>query len=265
MQLTDWVDFSKWPYELLAFFVVCIGLCVGSFLNVVIVRLPRGRSIVTPSSRCGFCRSAISRAMNLPIVGFLLSRGMCSKCGHAFSVRYPVIEALNAILYFVVFSIYGWTLSSLVFSLFTSALLAMSFIDLEFKIIPDSISLGGWALATVVAALGFSNYPIDLIGSVLGGLAGYGSFWVLSRAYSFIVGEEGLGGGDVKLMGFIGALLGIKGVVVTILVGSLLGTVVGIIFIFGMKKTKKFPIPFGPFLALGALAAVFQIDLLWWP
>jgi leader peptidase (prepilin peptidase)/N-methyltransferase len=203
--------------------------------------------------------------MNFPILSFLWTSGQCQECGYAYSIRYPIVEFLNAVLFFVVWTIYGWHPQLIIFWGLSSTLLAMSFIDLEFRIIPDELSLGGWAVAIVIALLGVFQFPLSASESIFGSLFGYFSFWILSKLYAFFTAEEGLGGGDVKLMGLIGAVLGFRGVLTTILLGSLLGSLIGILFIIIFKKSKKFPIPFGPFLAVGAYAAIFRLDELWWP
>ena len=260
----DFVDFTNLPEAFQFIFIFCIGLCIGSFLNVAIVRLPRGRSLISPSSRCGFCKSSLKPWMNIPVLSFMLSGGQCSHCGYAYSFRYTIVELLTGILFLSLYSMYGWSMDCLIFSLFASVLVVMSFIDLEFRIIPDAISLGGWAVALILSLIQIPHYPIDFLPSLLGSLAGFVGFWSLSRLYYLVNLEEGLGGGDVKLMGFIGAVIGIKGVVTTILVGSFLGSLIGILFMIFFKKTKRFPIPFGPFLAIGALAALFQLDRIFW-
>jgi len=241
------------------------GLCVGSFLNVVIVRVPRGESIRLPSSRCGTCRSSLAWWMNIPVFSFLLTGGCCLHCGMAYSSRYPVVEALTAVLFFSVWTIHGWTFTSLLFCSFSAALLAITFIDLEFRIIPDSLSIGGWLIALALAALSIPGYPIDFVSSVVGSLVGFGSFWLLGRLYYWLTYREGLGGGDVKLMGFIGAVIGIQGVVTTILVGSIAGTISAGVYMAFFKKTRHYPIPFGPYLAIGALIVVFGLDRIFWP
>lgn len=250
--------------SLQAVVVFLVGICLGSFLNVIVVRLPRGRSLISPSSRCGFCRSSLKFWMNIPILSFLWTAGRCSYCGHAYSARYPLVEFLMGVLSVALWSVYGWTLAFVLFLLFVAALVAVCFIDLEFKIIPDSLSLGGWAVALILSCLSLPGYSMDFSSALAGSLLGYGVFWLLSRVYYWLNHEEGLGGGDVKLMGFIGAVLGMQGALTTILVGSLAGTVVGLFFMIIFKKTKRFPIPFGPFLVLGAFVSVFQLDLWWW-
>jgi len=252
------------PKPVQIFSVVAAGLCVGSFLNVVIARVPRGRSIVHPSSRCGFCRSGISAWRNVPLLGFLSSAGRCSRCGVAYSVRYPVIEALTPIVFLANWSLYGWSAALLFYSLFCAALIAISFIDLEFRIIPDSMSLGGWAVALILSALSVPGFPTDLISAVTGSLLGAAGFWLISRIFYFVTHEEGLGFGDVKVVGFMGAMLGWRGVISAIFVGSILGTVIGIFNMTVHKKTKRAPIAFGPFLSIGAMVVVFQLDPFWW-
>lgn len=246
-----------------ALFVVSIGLCLGSFLNVVIVRLPRGKSLISPGSRCGFCRSALKWYTNIPLLGFLRSGGSCSKCGVRYSSRYFWVELLTAALFLGLWSVHGWSQLTVLYCIFAAAIIAMSFIDIEFRIIPDAISLGGCAVALILSALSVPDYPLTLVESIVGVAIGYGLFWVLSRSFYFLTQEVGLGEGDLKLMAFIGAVVGIKGVITTVLVGSILGTLVGLISLFILKKSRRFPIPFGPFLGMGALVHVMRLDF-WW-
>jgi leader peptidase (prepilin peptidase)/N-methyltransferase len=241
-----------------------LGLCVGSFLNVVVIRVPRGRSIHRPSSRCGFCRSSIPFWMNIPVLSFLFSGGACVKCGHRFSARYAMVELLTCILFVAITACYGWSAQTLLYCLFAAALLAMTFIDLELKIIPDQISIGGWVVAMLLAALQIGWYPLSFFDALIGSLVGYFIFWIVSRVFYFVTHEEGLGGGDIKLMGFVGAMLGWQGAVSTIVVGNVLGLVVGIISIICLKKSRRTPIPFGPFLAMGALVHLLRLDQWWW-
>lgn len=253
-----------------ALIVGLLGLVVGSFLNVIIYRLPRQKSIVSPSSRCGICRSSIVPYMNVPILSYIFSLGRCSKCGAIYSGRYPVVELLTALLFLGVWSHYGFGSLTLIYCFFVAALVVASFIDLELRLIPDSVSVGGWALALIVSMLSIPHYPMTLYSALVGSAVGFGLFFILSRSFFWITGEEGLGGGDVKLMGFVGAVLGLKGVIVTTLIGSVLGAFVGLVVLIVMRKGRRFPIPFGPFLAVGALFSlygfgdlIFQIPLAW--
>ncbi len=172
--------------------------------------------------------------------------------------------------------VFGWNSTFFLVLSFVGLLVAISFIDMELRLIPDFLSLGGWAVALMVAALGLSGFPLfdrSLMGpqmplffqSALSSIFGYGLFWTLSRFYAFARKEEGLGGGDVKLMGLVGAVLGIPGVVSTTLIGSILALAVGGVAILFQRKTKHFPIPFGPALAIGALVTTFGLDRWIWP
>ncbi len=237
------------------------GSIVGSFLNVVIYRLPRGKSLIKPSSRCSSCRSAIPCWMNIPILSYLISAGRCTRCGAIYSIRYLIVEILTALFFVAIYLYFGMTLQSLLVAVLVCILISASFIDLELKIIPDEISFGGWAFFLFTALLGRGIFGIEILESISGAALGFGSFWILSRSYYFVMGEEGLGGGDVKLMGLIGAALGVNGVITTVLIGSLLGAVISLILILLLKKGRRFPVPFGPFLASGALVAIFELDV----
>jgi leader peptidase (prepilin peptidase)/N-methyltransferase len=259
------IDLSLFPQWLQILFVIFFGLCIGSFLNVVIYRLPRDKSLVSPSSCCGFCKNKLRPWMNIPVLSFVFTGGQCGFCGIAYSVRYPLVEILTAFMFVGVWSVYGFNLNTGFLSVFAAALIAISFIDLEFRIIPDGLSLGGWAVALLVSVIGIQDYPVSFQSALLGSVVGAGFLWAISRIFYFITKEEGLGGGDIKLIGFIGAVLGLQGVITSILVGSILGSLVGFIFVMHiMKKSKRFPIPFGPFLALGALVNLFQLDQIFW-
>ncbi len=259
-------------FEALICFV--LGIIVGSFVNVVVARLPRGRSLIHPGSRCGFCRSSIRFYQNIPLFSFLWSGGSCGQCGHPYSVRYFVIELLMGLLGVAVGAVYGFSILGGWFLCLTALLVAVSFIDLELKIIPDSLSLGAWGFSLIVIGFGIVELPAFASGQGLRGLLGtgplvtafvssvigYGSLWILSNAYYFIKREEGLGGGDVKLMGLIGATLGLEGIITSLLVGSLLGSIVGIYFIYVRRKSRHFPFPFGPFLSIGAMVSVLRLS-----
>lgn len=263
--MSAFLHISDLPHGVQAGFFLLLGLVIGSFLNVIIVRLPKGRSIIQPSSRCGFCRSSIPWFMNIPLMSFVVTAGKCIKCGSYYSARYPLIELLTGIFFVSIWSVYGWTILALIYALFTAALIAITFIDLEYRIIPDSLSLGGWVVGLGLALVAGDFYPLSWVESLVGSFLGYVAFWLLARIFYQFYQEEGLGGGDVKLMGFIGAFLGVRGVFSSILVGSLLGCLVGILVIGVRKRSRKFPIPFGPFLAIGALSTLFHLDFWWIP
>jgi len=243
---------------------ILIGTCIGSFLNVVIVRLPRGRSIVSPGSRTFPWRSSIPAYQNIPVLSYLLNFGRDRKSGWFYSIRYLVIEILTPTIFLALYFTHGWSMTALVYALVCSCLIAASFIDLDLRIIPDSLTIGVWFVAILAAAFEAKGYPLDFQSAVFGSIIGYGSFWLLSRSYYWITGEDGLGGADVKLMGFIGAVVGWKGVIVTVLVASLSGALVGLFLMMVYRKGRRFPIPFGPFLAAGAMVSIFRIDVIDW-
>jgi len=232
----------------LLFFV--LGAVIGSFLNVCIYRLPRERSIVTPGSSCPHCGAHIAFYDNIPFVSHLVLKGKCRHCGARISLQYVTVELLTALLYAVVFQLYGFSLDLAVMLLFVSLLIVISFIDLEFKIIPDVLSLGGVVAGGVLCFFRSTfNYVDALLGIVLGG----GILWAIAAGYELLRKREGMGGGDIKLLAMIGAFCGIKGVLFALVFGSLFGTLVGIPVMLIKHEDTKYAIPFGPFLSLGAL------------
>lgn len=248
------------PIWLQTAIVLCFGFCVGSFLNVVIVRLPRGRSIVKPSSRSWPWRSSLRWYENIPVLSYVFNRGMDRKSGYPYSLRYLVVEVLTALLFFAIYLHYGWSMPSLYYAAFASVLIAGSFIDLELRILPNELTLGAWAVAIGLVLLGVKAYPLTITEALLGGIFGYVLFWLLSRGYFWVTGEEGLGGGDVKWMGFIGAVIGMEGVLMTIMLASFIGAALGLVMMLVLDKSRRYPIPFGPFLACGALLYLFGIN-----
>lgn len=239
-----------------------IGICVGSFLNVVIYRLPRGMSLIHPRSRCGFCGSSISALRNIPLASFLLSGGACEACGYRYSSRYFWIELFGGLIALVLYSIYGWSFEWVLYFSFAATLLALSVIDIDFFIIPDSMSIGAMVVTLAIAALPLTDHPLNLMSSLMGAGVGMGGFYLLSRLFYFIRHEEGLGLGDVKLMGFVGAMLGVEGVFITVMVGSFLGLFVSILSAGGLSKAKNKPFPFGPSLSIGAFSALMGLERL---
>lgn len=245
------------------FFSLLIGLCVGSFLNVVIYRLPRGRSIVSPGSHCSVCKSSIVWWANVPILGYLISRGQCTKCHAPYSARYVLVEFLMAVMAWVAYAQSGWTPEFFVRFVFYALLIAVTFIDLDLKIIPDELSLGGCALFLMFALLGVGLHQIDFMNALIAAAVGAGFFWATAKVFYFLTQNEGLGGGDVKLMALVGAALGLEGILTTVLVGSVLGVLAALFLMAFFKHKKREPLPFGPFLALGALLASFSSLSVW--
>lgn len=236
--------------EVLIFFI--FGLIVGSFLNVCIYRIPRKISIIKPSSFCPACGNRIKPWHNIPILSFILLKGKCVYCGSKISFRYPLVEMLNGILYVLSYLKFGLTAYLIFILIFISSMIVVSFIDLDFQIIPDQISIPLIFIGFIFSLLSHnytalvSDFKESLMGIVVGG----GSLLIVS-----IVSKGGMGGGDIKLNAAIGAFLGWKSALLTIFIGSLIGSIVGIIM---LKKTGKRKIPFGPFLSIGALICLFS-------
>lgn len=245
----------------LAALAFVIGAVVGSFLNVCICRMPEDKSVVSPPSACPRCGSGIRWHDNIPIISFLVLRARCRFCGEPISWRYPLVEALNGILTLLLFIRFGTSLTFLAMFVLCSALVAITFIDLDHQIIPDSISLPGiplgFAASFVIGDLYHVGAVLGWLNSLLGILLGGGSLLLVALLYEKITGNEGMGGGDIKLLAMMGAFLGWRSVPFIIFAGSLVGSVVGISIMLIRKKDSKLAIPFGPYLALGALLYIF--------
>ncbi|MBM4123702.1 MAG: prepilin peptidase [Nitrospira sp.] len=239
-----------------------VGAFVGSFLNVCIHRLPRHESVVWPASHCPSCAAPIAPYDNVPLVSYLLLRGRCRACRAPIAWRYPLIESINGVGYGVILWWFGADWPAAVYALFFSALLVITCIDLTHRIIPDAITLPGIAVGLVCAA---TILPIGLLDSVLGLGLGGGLLWGLAWVSPYLFGKEGMGGGDIKLLAMIGAFLGWKPTVLTILVGAVVGSVVGVGLILCKVLRRDQYLPFGPFLALGAVVALlFHREVLTW-
>lgn len=239
--------------------VFLFGAIVGSFLNVCIYRLPAGESVVTPRSRCGACKTPVRAIDNIPILSYLLLRGRCRACKTAISVRYPLVEALTGVAALATFVVFGPTLQAFILFAFLCALIVVSMIDLDHQIIPNVISVPGIAIGFAAALLvGQPSWRASLAGLLLGG----GVLWGVSETYYRLTGREGMGFGDVKLLAMIGAFLGWQAIPVTLLLASLTGTLIGVAVMLARGSDSRTPIPFGPFLAAGAVCALFFGDAL---
>lgn len=227
------------------------GLVVGSFLNVCIYRIPRNLSIVKPFSFCPNCRENIKPWHNIPVLSYIILRGKCAHCGSKISLRYPIVEALNGILWVFAYQKFGVTIELPFVLFFISALIVITFIDMDFQIIPDSLSLPLIFLGTVLSLIPHNSAELNskITDSLLGILIGGGILYLIA-----IVSRGGMGGGDIKLNAGVGAYLGWQCSLLTLFVGSFVGAIVGIVI---LKKTGNRKIPFGPFLSLGALVSLF--------
>ncbi|HNY65697.1 MAG TPA: prepilin peptidase [Deltaproteobacteria bacterium] len=229
-----------------------LGLFIGSFLNVCIHRIPRDESIVFPSSKCPKCGTKIKPWDNIPVLSYLLLLGRCRGCGEKISVRYPVVELLSGLLAVTMLYRFGLTPAALIYYLWSCLLLVITFIDIDHQIIPDSLSIGG---AVVGLALVWW-LPVTYVDALIGLAVGGGLLIAVIYGYYFLTGKQGMGGGDVKLLAMIGVFTGWQGVLFTIFMGSLAGTLVGIPWALLQRKNMQAAIPFGPFLALGAFLYV---------
>jgi leader peptidase (prepilin peptidase)/N-methyltransferase len=264
---------------LLTIIVTLFGLLVGSFLNVVIYRLPvmmqRGWknecmeylelenpekesepfNLTLPLSRCPGCNAAIKPYQNIPVISYIFLKGKCAQCKNPISLRYPLIEAFTGILSAIVAWHFGYSLAMLFALILTWSLIALSFIDIDQQLLPDSINFPLLWLGLFLSL--FSIYT-DTHSSIIGALAGYLSLWSVYHLFKLVTGKEGMGFGDFKLLAVFGAWLGWQYLPLIILLSSLVGAVIGVSMIVFTKKDKNIPIPFGPYLA-----AAGWLALLW--
>ncbi|MFZ0131087.1 MAG: A24 family peptidase [Desulfobacterales bacterium] len=238
----------------LGLIAIVVGLCVGSFLNVCIYRIPAAKSIVFPGSMCPVCQTPLRFYDNIPLLGFLWLGGRCRHCRAPISIRYPLIELLTALLALGLSFKYGLSIEAVIYFAFACVLIVITFIDIDHRIIPDRISLPGIFVFFMAAlAVPSMNWRDALLGIVIGG----GSLFLVAMVYHLLTRKEGMGGGDIKLLAMIGALIGWKGVLFTIFVSSAVGTLTGLAIMAATRQNMKLAVPFGPFLSIGALAYVF--------
>ena len=235
------------PYPILAGAIFSFGLAVGSFANVCIYRLPRKESVVVPGSHCPACHSSVRPLDNIPLISYLILRGKCRNCAIRISPIYPTIEAITAVLMLAGLLKFGTSLEFLVHAVVATSLVIITAIDIEHQIIPDVITLPGIAFGLIVGICTI-GYKDSLLGLFLGG----GLFYLLA-----VLSNGGMGGGDIKYIAAVGALLGWQKVLLVIFIGAFLGSIVGLFLITIQKKSRKSTIPFGPFLAAGTLITLY--------
>ena len=228
------------------------GLLVGSFLNVCIYRLPRGTSIVWPASACGSCKRELRWFENVPIVSWAVLGAKCARCKAPISLQYPLVEAITAVLFVLVAATtpVGPLLAGRL--LFVGALIVLFGIDLEHQILPNAITLPGIVIGLAFSLVGPPGWRAALLGVLLGG----GVLYAIAWGYSAVRKEEGLGMGDVKMLGMIGAFLGWQAVLLTLVLASFSGAIIGLAMIALQRGSMKYALPFGTFLAIGALVAM---------
>lgn len=231
------------------------GAIFGSFANVIILRMPLGES-VWGRSRCNKCKSKIAWYNNIPLFSYFFLRGRCSSCKERFSLRYPLIEFIMASLFALVVYQYGLSWLTVEYLILIFGLVTAAFIDYDYMILPDELTLGGLAIGLVGAALNPErNFSEALIGVLFGG----GILWLVAYVYFVFTGREGLGGGDIKLLAWLGALLGWQAIPFIILSSSIVGSIVGLAVSKKNQSSLKTMIPFGPFLALGAILYILGL------
>lgn len=235
-------------------YALLVGLVTGSYLNVVIHRLPRGVSTVLPRSRCPGCGAAIQPWDNVPVLSWLILRGRCRACGEPIAWRYPFVELLTGLLFLACVEAYGPSLAALAAAVFCALLVALAGIDLEHYLLLDRLTLPGIAVGFLASFVVPWVTPVgSVFGALLGALvllAAYGGWWLVRR-------QEGLGLGDVKMLAMIGAFLGWHGVVVSLLFAVVTGSLIGLGLVVSGRGSLQSRLPFGVFLAVGAVVALF--------
>mgnify|MGYP003723464047 FL=1 len=261
-----------------------VSLCVGSFLNVVIYRLPlmmqqewqsecrllledeltakptqasnsESFNLVKPNSTCPKCKTAIKPWQNIPIISWIVLKGKCANCSNPISARYPIVEAITALLSLVIAYSFGATEHALLYIFVTWILVALTFIDIDHMLLPDQLTLPLVWLALIAAVMGITISPGD---AIVGAACGYLSLWSVFWLFKLLTGKEGMGYGDFKLLAVFGALLGWQSLLTIILLSSVVGAIIGIALLSIQGKDKATPIPFGPYLAIAG-----WIALLW--
>ena len=227
------------------------GLAVGSFLNVCIHRLPRKASIVQPASSCPNCGYVLRWIDNIPVVSYVLLGGRCRQCRTSISIRYPIVELVTMAIFLLHYVVFGADIILVPRLLFASALIVLFAIDLEHHLLPNVITLPG-----ILVGLAFSSMlPPGIVDALIGTVVGGGVLWLIGEAYYRYSGVEGMGGGDVKMLAMIGAFLGWKLVILTLVLSSFTGALVGVVVIAIRRGGMKYALPYGTFLSLAALVS----------
>src|SRR5579863_1603859 len=256
-------------------FVFLFGMVLGSFLNVCIVRIPSGKSVVLPSSACPKCGVPIRPYDNIPVLSYLILGGKCRGCKTRISPMYPIVEFLTGALFLGCYFTFGLTVEALKWAAFSAILVVLIFTDLRERLLPDVVNYTGLGLALVLSFFGqptdgtarwISSYAfaypppspvLSFADALLGAAVGSGLLWLVSEAYFRLRGREGMGLGDVKMMLMVGAFLGAKRTLLTIFAGSVLGSVLGLAFMLARRKDSEYKLPFGTFLGMAAMLVVF--------
>ena len=262
------LDLAELVYLYFAALSFGLGACLGSFANVCIYRIPREESVVKPRSHCPHCGHLIAWYDNIPLLSILLLRQKCRHCAGAISSRYFIVELVTAAIFLLIWLRYGWDVRTPVYMLMTLGFVVGSFIDVDHLILPDRITIGGMLIGPVLSLAfpslhGFESHYLGLRASLLGLVFGAGLLGLIAGLGTLAFKREAMGMGDVKLLGAVGALLGWKACLFTVMLSSLLGAGVGITLILMRSKTFQSKIPYGPYLALAAILWMLGGSDLW--
>ncbi|MBA3231850.1 MAG: prepilin peptidase [Acidobacteria bacterium] len=231
--------------------LAALGLAVGSFLNVCIYRIPRRESLLHPPSRCPACGQGLRWFDNVPVLGYVLLGGRCRACRAPISIRYPIVELVTMGVFLLHYAVFGWDALLAVRILFACAMIVLFAIDLEHHLLPNVITLPGIVVGLICSLF----VPPGLLDAFIGALVGGAVLWLIGEAYYRYSGQEGMGGGDVKMLAMIGAFLGWQQVALTLVLSSVAGSVIGVLLIATRRGGLKNELPYGTFLALAALIA----------
>jgi leader peptidase (prepilin peptidase) / N-methyltransferase len=270
-----WQNSIVAPSTLIGIFAALFGLVIGSFLNVCIVRIPGRKSVVIPASACPKCGAAIRPWDNIPVMSWMLLGGKCRACKTRISAMYPAVELLTAVLFWGCYYAFGLTTEALKWAIFSALMIVLVFTDMRERILPDVVNYSGFVAGLLLSlvtkpsdgtALWLANrmfdFPppapvISLADALLGAAFGSGLLWLVAEAYFRLRGREGMGLGDVKMMLMAGTFLGLKRTLLTILAGSVLGSVLGLAFMLARRKESDYELPFGSFLGMAAVLVMF--------
>jgi len=241
--------------------VFAFGAAIGSFINLCSTRIPLGQNIAYPTSYADCCNVNLKWYQNIPILSYLFLGGRCGNCKERIAWQYPFVELACAGFAVASLEVWGLSVTGATHFVLLGTLVLITCIDLAHYIIPNVITFPGIVIGIVLAALGI--LPLTLLESLSGAVAGGGVLWLIAAIYHKVRKIEGLGGGDIKLMAMLGAFMGIKGVVFILFFSSVFGALVGLYLIAFFKKGKEYPIPFGPFIAIAAVAYLFVGNEIW--
>ncbi len=288
--MADLATYLSQNFEVLAASIIILSLLIGSFLNVVILRMPimmfRGwkeecqgmegelpdhpaindlskpYNLVTPASHCPSCSAPVKPWMNIPVISWIFLRGKCASCGTRIGLRYPSVEITTAVMSGLLLLKFEWGWPLLAMLVFTWLLITMSVIDIDHKILPDTLTLGLLWLGLLLNTQGMFT---DLQSAVLGAALGYGVLWGFFWVFKLLTGKDGMGYGDFKLLAALGAWFGFQSLLTIIIMSSVVGAVVGIAGVIALGRDRQLPIPFGPYLAMaGWIVAMWGNEITQW-